>query len=271
MTSGKNEWSAIGKSVRGATHIKNGLPCQDAIAIQKTETFCIVAISDGHGSSSCPYSDEGAVIAVQTALTVFDDIFDQPDSLNTLIANRDLWLPKQIEKIWKQKVQENHTQKRRNENDENHENNEPANLPFSYELYGATLIVVVATLDFVFALQIGDGDILMVDETTVDWLIAPDENLGPETNSLCQHECWQYMKTQILSLEKDNPMFLIATDGYANSFYQSKDFAKVGSDFYSLLKEKGRNYIDENLESWLNTTSEKGSGDDITLAILLNE
>ncbi|MCL2015892.1 MAG: protein phosphatase 2C domain-containing protein [Defluviitaleaceae bacterium] len=265
MKSGKRKWAAVGARVRGAMHIKNNVPCQDAIAIQNTDKYSIVAISDGHGSSSCPHSDEGANIAVQTAITIFGDIFNKPDPLNTLVANKDVWLPKQIEQHWKSNIYENHGQQGRAENN------------FSYELYGATLIVVVAAFNFIFALQIGDGDILTVEEKSTEWLIAPDEILGPETNSLCQDECWQYMRTRTIPLEnletmdenENLPMLLICTDGYTNSFYRDKDFIKAGSDFYSLVQKDGLDYVVANLEDWLNVSSQKGSGDDISLAIIV--
>ena len=48
----------FGKSVKGATHEKNGLPLQDNCKIEEiSDKITIIAVADGHGSSKCPRSD----------------------------------------------------------------------------------------------------------------------------------------------------------------------------------------------------------------------
>jgi len=263
MKSGKRKWSAVGNCVQGNSHIKNDIPCQDALRIERLGRFQIVCLSDGHGSSSCPYSAEGAQAAVDTAFEVFASILeDEGDSFHTISSNKDIWLPKQIEKHWKHKIQKLHQETREEE-------------PFKYELYGATLLSLIAADDFVFALQLGDGDILSIqpqpDDLLIEWFIPPDGGLGPETNSLCQDDCWQYMTAQITSIEAKAPSFLMSTDGYANSFADDKGFKKAGADFYELWKDRGLPYIEENLAGWLMESSAQGSGDDITLALVVDE
>ena len=255
--------------VQGASHIRNNMPCQDALRAEKIKRCHIVSLSDGHGSAACPFSDEGSKIAVDTACSVFGSIFSKGDSFQTISANKDIWLPKQIEQHWKTAVQAVHKERERDPPQDDG--------PFPYELYGATLLTLVAADDFIFALQLGDGDILSVAVTeegeNVDWVIPPDGHLGPETHSLCQDECWQYMQTRILRLDKGEkaPMFLLSTDGYANSFYNDDGFKQAGLDFYKLLHnpDEGLSYVRENLEEWLTQSSEKGSGDDIALALVL--
>ena len=57
----------FGKSVKGATHEKNGLPLQDNCKIEEiSDKITIIAVADGHGSSKCPRSDRGSLIAVNT-------------------------------------------------------------------------------------------------------------------------------------------------------------------------------------------------------------
>ena len=271
MTSGKEKfrhWHIVGGCVRGASHIRSDMPCQDALRIDADRDYCIVSISDGHGSTKCPYSDEGAKAAVDTACAVFRSILDSKgDPFHTISSNKDIWLPKQIEQHWKNAVQEIHKKQARED-------------MFSYELYGATLLTLIATGDFVFALQVGDGDILSIeaaeegsDETLrVDWVIPADGQLGPETNSLCQDDCWQYMKTRLIPLapEATAPMFFMSTDGYANSFSNDQGFKQAGADFYRLWHDEGPAYIEDNLDGWLMESSAQGSGDDIAAALLIS-
>ena len=60
----------------------------------------------------------------------------------------------------------------------------------------------------------------------------------------------------------------VATDGYANSFGEDRDFLKVGSDLLSMIREDGPDPIEQELEGWLAETSRDGSGDDITLGLV---
>lgn len=65
----------FGKSVKGATHEKNGLPLQDNCKIEEiSDKITIIAVADGHGSSKCLRSDRGSLIAVNTFCTVMKTI-----------------------------------------------------------------------------------------------------------------------------------------------------------------------------------------------------
>ena len=53
--------------VKGATHRRNGLPCQDnKKIIEISDQIAILAVADGHGSEKCTRSDRGSLIAVNT-------------------------------------------------------------------------------------------------------------------------------------------------------------------------------------------------------------
>ena len=53
--------------VKGATHVRNQMPCQDNKKIVEiSDKIAIVAVADGHGSSKCPRSDRGSMIAVNS-------------------------------------------------------------------------------------------------------------------------------------------------------------------------------------------------------------
>lgn len=53
--------------VKGATHRRNGLPCQDnKKIIEISDQIAILAVADGHGSEKCTRSERGSQIAVNT-------------------------------------------------------------------------------------------------------------------------------------------------------------------------------------------------------------
>jgi len=270
-TYGKSKpWMVVGDCVTGAIHIRQERICQDAIYIHSPNPkYALACVADGHGSASCPYSDEGARIAVDLVGKLLSGILeDDTDPLATLSAHKDIWLPKQIETHWKDAVRSTHALKWRKDQ-ENGENQGK----FPYILYGTTLLALAATDSFVFALQIGDGNILIVDQDgSARPILSNTEGLasiGEDTESLCMDDAWKYIQTQIIPWnENSNGMFLLSTDGYANSFTDTKGFIKAGADFHRIWQEEGHEYIRDNLLEWLRQSSDKGSGDDIALALI---
>jgi len=232
--------------------LRGDKPCQDAIYLSPpNENFVIACVADGHGSSSCPYSADGAEAAVKIAGELLEQM------LPNLQDHKEIWLPKHIEAEWKKTVETIHGEQGREE-------------PFAPILYGTTLIAVAATDSFVFALQIGDGNILMVDESgAARPILSVAENVGEDTESLCLKEAWKYVRTQFIPTDETKGLFMLSTDGYANSFATGAGFLKAGADFYSLWQEEGLSFIEEELSGWLRLSSDKGSGDDIALALVV--
>lgn len=82
-------WQYINSSTIGASHIKVGLPCQDAHQIIAKENVLIVALADGLGTASL--SDTGATLAVSTAIAELESqditLENQPTQWTKLIEN----------------------------------------------------------------------------------------------------------------------------------------------------------------------------------------
>ena len=70
---------------------------------------------------------------------------------------------------------------------------------------------------------------------------------------------------------------MASTDGYANSYPDEESFQKVGQDILNLICQDeagidaGLDSVESSLKEWLDETSEKGSGDDITVGIIGNK
>jgi hypothetical protein len=88
------DWSVVGASVRGVSHSRAGLPCQDRYAFDQvagTGTL-IIAVADGAGSAS--HSDRGAQVAVQEATSFVRELhkdgedFTRDAALAVLDASR---------------------------------------------------------------------------------------------------------------------------------------------------------------------------------------
>jgi hypothetical protein len=137
--------------------------------------------------------------------------------------------------------------------------------------YGTTILSVAANEEGLLFLQIGDGDILVVSENgEVKRPLPADQRLfANETTSLCsrtaEDDCrviWVPESTGLPSL------VMLATDGYSNSFRDDTGFLKAASDLHTFIANEGQEAVEKELEGWLEETSDQGSGDDITLAVL---
>jgi serine/threonine protein phosphatase PrpC len=136
------------------------------------------------------------------------------------------------------------------------------------------LLGLVITNEFYFAIQIGDGNILSVyDDESVENVIEPDRQLGVETYCLSQSEAWTKFKTNIVQPRENNfpNLFLLSTDGLANSYANNQAFHQVGVDYLRWIKEEDFKSVQKKINNILRTTSEKGSGDDITLALAIKD
>ncbi len=227
----------------------------------KIGRYSIVCVADGHGSERCPKSDEGALAAVGIAFellqSVLNDADGAEDARKTFNAHKEIYIPKQLETLWKKRVSALWDEQTEPDGD------------FSYLLYGTTLLAAAVTDTFIFAAQIGDGDMLLIGaDGEARRLFPAAEQNGSETYSLCMDNSWQYVQTQLIRLPEERPlMLLMSTDGYANSFSETEGFLKAGRDIFKLWRENGTEYIRVNIEDWLVRSSEMGSGDDITLAL----
>ncbi len=259
----------IGASVRGAAHRRHLMPNQDAIKWFSEPT--ILAISDGHGSQKCFRSERGARFAVEVALKTIKEFIETINFKNFILTKRvaDELLPQIIVRAWQGAVQSDIDKQpfSKTELDILKGNNRLA--------YGATLLSVVVTSDFIIYWQLGDGDILTVWENgTVEKPLPKDERLfANETTSLCGKTAWYDFRFRFQPILKVPPkLLLLSTDGYANSFCDESSFLQVGGDILQLIETEGLSFVKQHLENWLCESSERGSGDDISVGlIVLNE
>jgi serine/threonine protein phosphatase PrpC len=276
------KWRMIGKTVRGASHVRAELPNQDAIYWEqsaKTASF-ILAVSDGHGSNKCFRSHIGSNLAVHTAARVLRDLVDgQPDLGNLTAVKRmaEERLPQTLVRQWKSVVEEHLTQNAFTEQEWSRlaekEGEKSRQLVEANPLlaYGATLITALLTEHFVLYLQLGDGEILSVSGSgEVSRPMPADERLiANETTSLCGPDSWRDFRLALQTLSTTPPaLVFLSTDGYPNSFRDDEGFFKVATDLLDMIRSDGIEKVDSNLEGWLSEASRAGSGDDITVGII---
>jgi Serine/threonine protein phosphatase len=275
-------WQVIGESARGSSHVRKGTVNQDAYDWRPedgSDLPLVLAVADGHGSSRYVRSDRGAQFAVQTATSVIREWLQgtDPHDLAQTKATAADRLPAAIERLWKDRVE---AHLKANPLSEQEIALVPAGLadpealqqhPERWTLYGSTLLATAVTEEFVLFLQIGDGDILVVSpDGEASHALPPQEELiGNYTTSLCLPDARRHFLVRMQRLEDPPAMILLSTDGYANSFSDEASFLQVGADILDVLRKEGAEAVDSALPSWLSHASEHGSGDDITVGILV--
>ena len=279
-------WQVIGESSRGASHVKGNLPNQDALSFWLPENAfgppAILAIADGHGSPQHFRSASGAKLAVQAAtslLLAFAKMHgSQSDAatLRTAVAE----LPQRLVENWTASVSA-HLAANPFQQDEFSRLSEPQDAEARAEVtnnpivaYGATLLVVLVTKYYAVFLQIGDGDILWVDDAgkTIRPVPADTRLIANQTTSLCQAEAWKDFRWHVEApLHNPPALILVSTDGYANSFRSDEDFLLIGQDFLKMARTGGLQGVSAQLPGILREASEKGSGDDVTFGIMCRQ
>lgn len=279
-------WRAIGAFVRGDSHRRSGLPNQDALALVPGQgDRALVAIADGHGSDTSFRSDVGASFAVTTAVRVvraFAQTVGARSSVDALRKAAAAELPVRIVRGWIDAVSADLSD--RPFMDWELERLRASTHPDAVAdlrtnpliAYGATLLVAADLDPFLMMLQLGDGDIVAIssgDPPPIAKPVPADARLvGNETTSLCLPKAEADFRLSVIDMTKEAPeLLLLTTDGYANSFVDEGAFLQAGPDILGHIRERGLDWVGEQLPSWLEEASRHGSGDDITMGILCRD
>lgn len=278
------EWRIIGETVPGASHLRAGIPNQDAIFQQReSDRFAplIVSIADGHGSPKCFRSDKGSRFVVKKAAQIVGEFLDggrgNCDAAEIESKGKD-YLSKELVKKWKKTV-EYHLKNNPFTEEELKTLEEKSGVQSRQLIeenpslaYGTTSLTAAIEENFILYLQLGDGDILNVSETgEVTKPLPADARLfANETTSMCSPNAEKDFRFFVQKITPENApaLLMLSTDGYVNSFSEEAGFLKAGSDFLELLGSEGFDFISENLKTWLEETTQTGSGDDTTVGIV---
>lgn len=265
-------------TVIGASHIKSGTVCQDCSqSCEKTECRLVV-VCDGHGGADYFRSDRGSKLAA----VAFMDCMENPDLIAALSAaaaekqrqSRMEQLIKSIIARWNSLVEQD---MRQHPFDEDELSGVSEKARRRYEAgerlqaaYGTTLIGAVLAENFWLGLQIGDGKCVAVSETgeftqPIPW---DEECFLNVTTSLCDENAAKEFR---FCFSRTLPAAVfIGSDGIDDCFAGDERLY----DFYRVTLKSFAETDEETaiaqLKEYLPTLSEKGSGDDMSVGILIN-
>ncbi len=261
----------FGCSRRGASHIRSETPCQDAYSIwsgSASGTPClIVAVADGHGDKHHDLSQYGASLAVKAGvdeLFSFYVCFGLEGSQSALKGHFKADFPRRVGQRWRSAVLEDAKVRLESDISDNPDENQKL-----FIRYGTTLLVALVAPDAVLIGQIGDGDVLLVrHDGSVDAPLQKDPTLvGTATYSLSSQDAAKLWQTAVLE-RGDGGLLLMATDGLANTFADEAQFHIFARSLQDRIDQFGMLKVAASIPHWLDSYSEKGSGDDITLTLV---
>lgn len=273
-------WRVVTAAEIGAYHVRTGLGYEDACDISPAGArdgtavpMVAVAVADGHGHARHFRSARGARLAVEiaTKLAVHAaSTATDADGLRTALRER---IGPLLVARWRRAVEADIE-----EDPVTAAELATAGLAADPTLeekifaYGSTVMVALATSDWLLAAQIGDGDAFAVTTAGLAMRLVPDDPLldGWRTTSLCQPDALQSMRFGAIRLADANiGAVLLATDGYGNA-QSRKDWATAfAADLIALRDENGVDWIADKLPTWVSAcASPEGSGDDVTVALL---
>ena len=321
----KNDWVVIGVSLQGDSHVGTATCKQDAIhwLPEKPDQLPIIlSVADGHGSQSYFRSGIGAKFSVLATEKALLELLSHLQSrgepgpvseteCRTIKSIKDYLETKLIKYIWRYWRQFVDLYQTPNDNTLAPENSlleqeikkastidlysylppEKRIISHSpkdhqYTPYGATLLSCSITDQFVFYIQLGDGNIGCVTENGVYY--SP---LGKNPSDLIANETYSFIsedfdrKTRVsfepyLLPERKYPAFIIlATDGLANAYVSESGFEKFALDIHARLMEaakvNGEDFaknlsksVSQNLPQWAKHAS-SFTGDDVSIGLLV--
>lgn len=263
---------------QGSEHIKTARPCQDftkaATNCWKTNAYAIVA--DGHGGEKYFRSAEGSRLAVSSAAEEMSRLLGEllfyikkkeKNVIDKSLKN----LCSRILLLWQEKVKAHFSENLLSEKELKLCKELKINIPLKEEdifmLYGSTLLssVYFENYEFWFSIQIGDGKTYILKEDGSAFSPKELENEKAAfgvTPSLCGKNAIEEFR-YAFGFEKIAGI-CVMSDGLTDSF----DLNKL-PDFLLSIKNnaiKNAEKTKTELEEYLPKLSEKGSGDDISIA-----
>ncbi len=259
-----------------------GQPCQDTSASIAAKHYSMAVVCDGHGGQDYFRSDRGSRLATEAFAACTAD----PDFLRRLNraeshAQVDM-LARQLMKTvilrWNEAVDDDILRDPIRPEELEAVSDKAKQRYLAGEklqaVYGTTLLGFVCGRRWCFGVQIGDGSCVTANQFGVlaTPIPADDRCFLNVTTSLSDENAFEEFRFWIAKdLEKDYPIAVfLGTDGIENSFAGAEKLL----DFYRLVLKNTsacRNGDPtQELFAYLPTLSAKGSGDDISLGILMD-
>lgn len=267
-------------SEQGYNHIKVNKVNQDASGSMVYRDAAIVVVADGHGSDDYPRTDRGSHFAVSAAMNATKEFIDA--IYDNQIDISDSW-ESYLEQLAKNILAKWHCQVEDDVSCEPFDTEELKAVGKEYKIkyqspnyyakaYGTTLILACITSEFWFGMQIGDGKCVAVSRTgeitePIPW---DDKNCHQNvTTSICDDKAINEFR---FCFSKEPPVAVfMGSDGVDDSYASEEELHELYRSILVIFAENGAEIGEKEVSEYLPVLSRKGSGDDISIAGLIDE
>lgn len=263
-------------SVQGASHIKKNKECQDASRSFCDENLAIAIVCDGHGGSDYVRSADGSRLAAEITEQNIKDFVASVDK-DELRRHTDQLIAKLESSIignWNLAVNE-HCDQNPFTPEEIQTLSEKAKKKYLTDkqiesAYGTTVIAVAVTPDYWFGIHIGDGKCVAVnpDGRFLQPIPWDEKCFLNATTSICDSRALENFRH--FYAEKLPVAVFVGSDGVDDCFqndqqlnhlYKTVLYSFATSEFDTALSD---------FREYLPRLSAKGSGDDVSVAAILD-
>ena len=275
----KNSYIAFDYKATGETHVKVQKKCEDAcgsLSIPE-EGIYICAVADGHGSDNYPRTDRGSEFAVNVAIQCLLDFSRKVDPLELFGSLKEDIIQRLKGSIlngWYKLVESDYKK-------DSFSSCELETVPEPFKslylsgekvekAYGTTLIAYVITKNFALGLQIGDGKCVTVGHDGQCMIPIKDD---PEcylniTTSICDSDAISEFRDDISA---DLPIAVFCgSDGVEDSYSSLEELISLYRSMAIIFGSKGEIAGREEIEAYLPILTKRGSGDDVSIAGIIN-
>ena len=136
------------------------------------------------------------------------------------------------------------------------------------QLYGATLLALAQYKEHIFILQVGDGDVIIIDDNdNADFPIKKASYMiGNETDSLCQKDVLNRFNS--IYFRSKVKIAMLSSDGISNALENEQELKMVAQGVYESITDDSNNFR-RNFKPFLRIFS-NASMDDCTLCFIAN-
>ena len=278
------------QTVQGYSHIVRNIVCEDSSGscTDPGKDLSIAVVADGHGEDACVRSALGSRFAVDSVIQcmkefaelarVEDEVHKQPPILEQLcIPSRENRAVKQLSDSifsrWSRMVQEHYSENPLTEEEYETGGEYVKDLSSTHRiehLYGTTFIAGIRIGTVYLLLQQGDGRcVVFYEDGSADMPIPWDERCYANvTTSVSDEDASSSVRHVVLCDEKRRPIAcFFGSDGIEDSFSSTSGTY----DYYrrlmiDIMKFRNTEEIEEHLRKTLPDISKFGSGDDTSVA-----
>ena len=266
-------------SVRGYSHITADRECQDSSISWRTDHYCAAIVCDGHGGEKYIRSAVGSRLACEVGKEVIDRFMKVFTPSNTKQIDSDLeQLERAIVSGWYRAVKEEYerspvTEDKRFDALEDSDKKSLGKNPV--KAYGSTFIAAVKTDRYCFVLQLGDGNTVLFytnGKSEIPQALEDENCAFNVTTSLCNSDAALSFRHMYKEYTKEETVsgITLTSDGVINCYKSEEGYISFMENVYFGFGEDGAEKAKEDLIPALNRLSERGSGDDLSVAIIRN-